>query len=121
MKLQLSSLIHGIQRSIVRKFCGIKAGCPGRASRTAAPRSTISMVKPEVIDHAPSNMDEISVHLNGLEIFMQRWYTYDVPHEVSVFIPKAEVRTRRNRGTEETEIILNSITVVHAPRFPPRR
>ena len=68
---------------------------------------------------SPATLDEISLALNELTIFMRRWFTSDFPHEVSVFIPHAEVRIRKGRGTEETDITLESITVVHSPRFPP--
>lgn len=69
---------------------------------------------------APATLDEVSLALNELTIFMRRWFTSDLPHEVSVLIPRAEVHIRKGRGTEETDITLESITVVHSPRFPPK-
>ncbi|NPV53032.1 MAG: hypothetical protein HPY71_05865 [Firmicutes bacterium] len=123
MKFRLSSLIGWPWKAVAGKFRRLGAGRAIRA-RKATPRAVIRSSGAGglgVIGSAPSNMDEVSVHLNGFEIFMQRWYTYDVPHEVSIFIPRAEMRTRRDRGAEETELILNTITIVHAPRFPPRR
>ena len=66
------------------------------------------------------NKDEIHLNLDGLEIDMERCFAYDKPHEVSVFVPRAELRTTIKKGDEvkETEILLNSITVVHSPYRP---
>nr|WP_245526690.1 hypothetical protein [Acetohalobium arabaticum] len=51
---------------------------------------------------------------------MERCFAYDKPHEVSVFVPRAELRKKMDDGekTEEIEILLNSITVVHSPQRP---
>ena len=68
----------------------------------------------------PTTLDEVGISLSELTLFMRRWFTSDLPHEVSVVIPHAEVRIRKGRGTQETEIVLESITVVHSPRFPPK-
>ena len=66
------------------------------------------------------NKDEIYLNLDGLEIAMNRYFAYDQPHEVSVFVPRAELRKKieENGKTEEIEILLNSITVVHSPQRP---
>ncbi|WP_420832961.1 hypothetical protein [Sporohalobacter salinus] len=66
------------------------------------------------------NKDEIQLDLDGLEITMERCFAYDKPHEVSVFVPRAELRKKIDDGekTEEIEILLNSITVVHSPQRP---
>ncbi|MCR4403309.1 MAG: hypothetical protein NUW12_11155 [Firmicutes bacterium] len=66
----------------------------------------------------PVTLDEASVVLGELGMSMRRWFTSSLPHEFSVFIPRAEVRIRRNRGVQETELVLESITIVHAPRPP---
>ena len=66
----------------------------------------------------PVTLDEIGVSLGELDMSMRRWFTSDLPHEVSVFIPHAEVRIRKSRGFQETEMVLESITVVHSPRLP---
>ncbi|HHY47256.1 MAG TPA: hypothetical protein GX506_08180 [Firmicutes bacterium] len=68
----------------------------------------------------PTTLDEIGVSLSELNLILRRWFTSDLPHEVSVVIPHAEVRIRKGRGTQETEIVLESITVIHSPRFPPK-
>jgi hypothetical protein len=69
------------------------------------------------------NKDEIHLELDGLEIDLERCFAYDKPHEVSVFVPRAELRkiVEKNGTREETEILLNSITVVHSPQRPSER
>ena len=66
------------------------------------------------------NQDQIYLNLDGLEIDVDRCFAYDKPHEVTVIVPRAELRKKRTTGdtTEETEILLNSITVVHSPYRP---
>ncbi|MGM0472234.1 MAG: hypothetical protein ACQEQI_08145 [Bacillota bacterium] len=66
------------------------------------------------------NNDEIHLNLDGLEITMERCFAYDKPHEVSVFVPRAELRKKyqKDEEVEEIEILLNSITVVHSPQRP---
>lgn len=66
------------------------------------------------------NKDEIHLNLDGLEIFLERCFAYDKPHEVSIFVPRAELRKTVTEGdqVEEIEILLNSITVVHSPQRP---
>lgn len=64
--------------------------------------------------------DCIHLQLYGLDIKMGRLTNPDVPHEVTIVVPRAEVREKydtQGRLTEK-EIILNSITVVHSPRHP---
>jgi hypothetical protein len=59
--------------------------------------------------------DEIKINLWGLSLSVKRETTSDLPSELSVILPRAEYRNN--------EIILNSITVVLAPRHdtrPPR-
>lgn len=67
-----------------------------------------------------NNKDEIHLDLDGLEIDMERCFAYDKPHEVSVFVPRAELRKKVKKGeeVEEVEILLNSITIVHSPQRP---
>ncbi|MGE5585994.1 MAG: hypothetical protein ACM309_10780 [Bacillota bacterium] len=68
----------------------------------------------------PVTLDEIGVALGELNMSMRRWFTSDLPHEVSVFIPRAELRIRKSRGVQETEMVLESVTIVHSPRPPAR-
>lgn len=66
----------------------------------------------------PVTLDEVDVALGELNMSMRRWFTSNLPHEVSVFIPHAEVRIRKSRGVQETEMVLESVTIVHSPRLP---
>ena len=67
-----------------------------------------------------ANEDRVFLNLDGLEIRLQRAFSYDMPHEVTIVVPRAEFRKRIWNGdhAEEYEIILNSITIVHAPLRP---
>ncbi|OIQ08129.1 hypothetical protein MTCOM_02150 [Moorella thermoacetica] len=68
------------------------------------------------------NTDEVELHIDNAVIRVIRRLTYDLPHEVSAFIPRAEIRRRRyenGRLAWEEEVILNSLTVVHSPQRPP--
>ena len=70
-------------------------------------------------NNRPQN-DYIQLQLEGLNIQMSRVTDPAIPHEVSVIVPRAEIRERydENNRLVEREVILNSITVVHAPRHP---
>lgn len=59
--------------------------------------------------------DTIELTLPMLTITLTRRLNIDVPHEVSIIVPRAEMRFKN----QETELIYSSITVVHAPRHPP--
>lgn len=58
--------------------------------------------------------DTIEVALPLLSIKLTRRLSTDVPHEVSVIVPRAEMRF----GEQEIELVYSSITIVHAPRHP---
>jgi len=64
--------------------------------------------------------DDIHVELESLVITMSRVTNPEIPHEVTVVIPRAEIRKKYDGSGNlvEEEVILNSITVVHAPRHP---
>jgi len=64
--------------------------------------------------------DDIHVELESLVITMSRVTNPEIPHEVTIVIPRAEIRKKYdgNGNLVEEEVILNSITVVHAPRHP---
>lgn len=62
--------------------------------------------------------DHIEVNLESLNIKMSRLTNPEIPHEVTIVVPRAEIRRKFDEGAKlvEEEIILNSITIVHAPR-----
>lgn len=65
--------------------------------------------------------DQIDLNLWGLDIKMNRYTTLDVPAEVTIVVPRAEIRRKcseNNCDRCDIEVILNSITIVHAPRHP---
>ncbi|TDX49067.1 hypothetical protein [Orenia marismortui] len=66
------------------------------------------------------NKDQVHLNLDGLEIFLERCMAYDKPHEVTIVVPRAELRKKIEKGDEleEIEILLNSITVVSSPQRP---
>lgn len=69
----------------------------------------------------PRQKDNISIDLPGLSIKMNRELFIDVPHEITIVLPRIELRkkyTESNGTTCESEIIYNSITVVSAPQHP---
>lgn len=68
-----------------------------------------------------ANIDEAEISLFGLDMVLKRKFYLDTTHEVSLFVPRAEFRQTTYDGPDkrtETEIVLNSITIVHAPRHP---
>ncbi|MBZ4653927.1 MAG: hypothetical protein JG781_1266 [Peptococcaceae bacterium] len=65
--------------------------------------------------------DQVDLDLWGLHLCVSRETSLDVPTELTVVIPRTELRHDCTEGTPpvcDTEIILNSITVVLAPRHP---
>jgi hypothetical protein len=64
--------------------------------------------------------DYIELELEDLYIKMNRITDKEIPHEVTVVVPRAEIREKydENQRLIEREVILNSITIVHAPRHP---
>lgn len=65
--------------------------------------------------------DEIEIVINGVTMRVRRQTSLPWPHEVTAVIPRAELRQRRYQDGQlvsEDELILNSITIVHAPRHP---
>jgi hypothetical protein len=78
-----------------------------------------SGIKAGRVEISDINLDEVRIGLCGVEVFVRRWITTGVPHEVSAFIPRAEIEVKRSPFRKVTKMTLNSITIVHAPRFPP--
>ncbi|HYH03751.1 MAG TPA: hypothetical protein VEC37_11650 [Bacillota bacterium] len=65
-------------------------------------------------------LDTASVKLFGLEIQVSRELPKDIPYELTVVVPRAEYRLNgKAPGTsdEDLEVLLNSITIAHSPRF----
>lgn len=66
--------------------------------------------------------DEIEIVIGGVVMRVVRRSNLYWPHEVSAFLPRAEIRHRRyqeGKLVSEDEMILNSLTIVHAPLHPP--
>lgn len=64
--------------------------------------------------------DRIIVEVDSLDIKMIRCTNPEISYEVTVVVPRAEIRKKYNESGHllDEEIILSSITVVHAPRHP---
>lgn len=69
----------------------------------------------------PFQADEVGLALPCFFIRMKRDLGIKDSHEFTVVVPRAEFRKKidEDRKTVEYEVVLNSITVVHAPRHPP--
>lgn len=66
--------------------------------------------------------DSVDLVLEGLAIRVQREIRFNLPFEMTVIVPRAEVIKKYTDGKiVETKVIYSSITVAHSPRFPPRR
>jgi hypothetical protein len=80
--------------------------------------SQISPVQ-EQSDCACPPGDLVIMQLADLQIHVRRQKPVDVPHEITVVVPRVEIRrhyTRPDGCGGEEELIYNSVTVVHAPR-----
>lgn len=65
--------------------------------------------------------DEVNLNIWGVNISVSRHSTWDRPSELSVIVPRAEIKHSchfDDPHTCTTEIVLSSITVVIAPRHP---
>ena len=61
-------------------------------------------------------LDTVSLKINGLDIKVTRELPINgPPYELTVVVPRAELRQNKKNGTQE--IILNSITIAHSPRL----
>lgn len=74
----------------------------------------------KIINRKTSNkantaLDTASLTLCGLDIKITREIPVNVPYELTVVVPRAEFRANKSNGN--LEIILNSITIAHSPRF----
>ena len=65
--------------------------------------------------------DSVEMRLDDLVISVARATSSTLPHEVTVVIPRAEITKRYEEGRlAETRLVYSSITISHAPRFPPQ-
>lgn len=64
------------------------------------------------------NKDSVKVELGPLKMTLNKIMSYDYPHELSIFIPRVEIREKVIGFcfSKTREIIYNSITIVDAPR-----
>ena len=65
-------------------------------------------------------LDTIHLDLWGLHIGVSRELPKDVPYELTVVVPRTELRKKCDSPKKtscDTEILLNSITIAHSPRF----
>lgn len=61
--------------------------------------------------------DDISVHLDRLVLRVRRQTDLDMPFEVTVVVPRAEITKRYQDGKLVEEILAySSITIAHSPR-----
>lgn len=61
-----------------------------------------------------------TIKLADLKMTLYDTFTNDPPHEVSIYVPRVEIREKVQTilFTKSREIIYNSITIVDAPRHP---
>ncbi len=67
-------------------------------------------------------LDTIKLNLFGLKIEISRELPVNYPHELTVVVPRAELR--KNIAVDkfkkaDLEVLLNSITIAHSPRYEP--
>lgn len=68
-----------------------------------------------------AQFDEVAIEIDGVSMKMTRRGSTDVPAEVTSVIPRVEIRKRTYENGQlrtEEELIVNSVTIVHAPRHP---
>lgn len=85
-------------------------------------RSLINLLKklnPLRLINAGSS-SRVDLILPGLRIIYERTTGLDVPHEVHVIVPRAEIRKIYNpeTGACELELIYSSLSIVDVPRHP---
>lgn len=69
-----------------------------------------------------SQTDAATIKIGDVVVSMARHVSISVPHEFSVYVPRVEIRQRYYQDNQlkyEKEMILNSLTIVHAPQHPP--
>jgi hypothetical protein len=66
-----------------------------------------------------TTLDTVSVSIFGLDLKVTREVPTTVPYELTVVVPRAELRA--NASTGDLEVIVSSVTVAHSPRFEGER
>jgi len=62
--------------------------------------------------------DDVVVRLDSLELSVRRKIDLDIPFEVTVVIPRAEISEEYSDGKlTRRSLVYSSITVAHSPRF----
>lgn len=66
------------------------------------------------------SVDEVEIIIWGLKAKLIRKMTVPAPYEVSVYVPRLEITNKVTEGNKSTEtsVVLNSLTIVSAPRPP---
>ncbi len=70
-----------------------------------------------------TTLDTIKLSLFGLKMEITREIPANCPHELTVVVPRAEFRKNLkvdDKSQADLEVLLNSITVAHSPRFEPQ-
>ena len=84
--------------------------------RYPLPPVTTGMVKPTGSDY--KTVDDVIVRLDDLVLSVRRRIDVDVPFEVSVVVPRAEVTETYSEGKMvQRTLVYSSITIAHSPRF----
>lgn len=68
-----------------------------------------------------SHKEKVNLNLAGLNIKLYRHSHIDTPNEITIVVPRVEIRQKclnDDCSQFENEIIFNSVTVVSAPRHP---
>ncbi len=73
-----------------------------------------------VLPSQEKTTDQINLNIGGINLSVKHETTSEIPSELSVILPRVEVRNKSSftptTQSYSTEIILNSITIVLAPR-----
>lgn len=67
--------------------------------------------------HPQTVLDTVHLNLWGLTIDLSRELTAGIPYELTVVIPRTELRQTGADHSCGLDINLNSITIAHSPRF----
>lgn len=89
---------------------------PGFCGTQPLESSAASIIK----DHGTA--DEANVLLESLAIRLQRDIRFDLPFEMTIVIPRAEISKKYQDGNlAEVNVVYSGITIAHSPRYPLRR